>query len=106
MALIRIDEVVFEWDDLKAERNLHKHGVTFEESATAFKDELGRSKRDTVHSVDEDRFVLIGRSEAGRILTVIFVERGDRLRLISAREATPRERRERERRNKEGSMGR
>lgn len=106
MAVIKIDDVVFEWDDTKAERNLDKHGVTFEESATVFRDELGRIVADVPHSVEENRFVLIGRSVAGRILTVVYVERDERLRLISARTATSRERRELERRNEKGGVGR
>jgi uncharacterized DUF497 family protein len=105
MAVVTIGEVVFEWDDRKATANFEKHGVILEEAATVFRDPFGRSMLDTTHSEDENRFVLIGNSESSRILTVTFVEREDRLRLISAREATPRERRERERRNETGSMG-
>ena len=99
MAVVIIDDVVFEWDDQKSASNLAKHGVTFEESATIFRDELARSKSDTAHSVDEIRFLLIGNSQARRILIVVFVERGERLRLISARAATPNERGEYEQRS-------
>ena len=99
MAVVIIDDVVFEWDDRKAASNLAKHGVTFEESATVFRDELARLKSDTAHSVDEIRFLLIGNSQARRILTVVFVERGERLRLIGARAATPNERGEYEQRS-------
>lgn len=106
MAVVIVDDVVFDWDDQKAASNLEKHGVTFEESATVFRDELGRSSLDASHSIDEHRFVLIGSSEAGRISTVVSVERDQRLRIVSARTATPRERRERERRNEKSSLGR
>jgi uncharacterized DUF497 family protein len=105
MAVVTIGEVVFEWDDRKAIANFDKHGVIFEEAATVFRDPFGRTMLDRAHSQDENRFVLIGNSESSRILTVIFVEREDRLRLISARESTPKERRERERRNEKGTVG-
>ena len=64
-----MSELHFEWDKFKATANARKHGVTFEESATVFRDELGRSSMDASHSIDEYRFVLIGSSEAGRIST-------------------------------------
>jgi uncharacterized DUF497 family protein len=75
----------FEWDDIKAERNLRIHGVSFDEAITAFEDEHH-------HVFDDgsglDRFVLIGFSAAGRLLTVVHVERGERDRIISAWTAT------------------
>lgn len=86
----------FEWDPRKAARNLAKHGVSFEEAATVFGDPLGRIEDDPRHSVDEKRSVLLGLSGAGRLLAVMFVDRGEAIRLVSARRATPRERRDHE----------
>jgi uncharacterized DUF497 family protein len=88
----------FEWDPRKAEANLAKHGVIFEEAATVFGDPLGRIATDPRHSVGEERFVLLGVSRGHRFLAVMFAERGDGVRLISARPATRRERREYEER--------
>jgi uncharacterized DUF497 family protein len=82
----------FEWDSCKAANNVEKHGIAFEEAATAFGDLLGRIASDPRHSLDEDRWVLLGQSLRGRLLAVMFVERGDAIRLISARRATRRER--------------
>ncbi|MGH7717259.1 MAG: BrnT family toxin [Gemmatimonadaceae bacterium] len=84
----------FEWDPGKAEANAAKHGVTFEEAASAFADPLGRIVDDPRHSAGEDRFVLFGLSDRQRLLAVMFTERGERLRLISARPATRHERRD------------
>ena len=88
----------FEWDPRKAARNLAKHGVSFEEAATVFGDALGRIASDPRHSVEEERFVLLGLSRGRRLLAVMFAERGEAVRLISARPATRRERREYEER--------
>ena len=88
----------FQWDPEKAARNLAKHGVSFEDAATAFGDPLGRIESDPRHSVGEERSVLLGRSRGQRFLAVMFAERGEAIRLISARRATPRERREYEER--------
>jgi len=84
----------FEWDPQKAARNLAKHGVPFEEAATAFGDPLGRVASDPRHSVDEERFVLLGFSRRQRLLAIMFAERAQAIRIISARRATPRERRD------------
>lgn len=84
----------FEWDPLKAERNLAKHGVPFEETATAFGDPLGRITDDPRHSVDEEWFVLLGLSQQQHLLAVMFVEREEAIRIISARRPIPRERRD------------
>ena len=81
----------FEWDPQKAKRNLAKHGVPFEEAATVFGDPLGRITGDPRHSVDEERFVLLGLSQQQHLLAVMFPERGDAIRIISARRAIPRE---------------
>ena len=84
-----------EWDSAKARANLRKHGVSFEEAETAFLDDYALVLPDPDHSSsDEERLVLIGLSSALRVLLVIYCERerGDVLRLISARRATRSER--------------
>ena len=86
--------LTFEWDPQKAAANARKHGVTFDEAATAFGDPFGSVTDDPRHSVDERRQVLLGYSQANRLLAVMFTERGDRIRLISARTATRRERKD------------
>jgi uncharacterized protein len=85
--------LAFEWDADKAAANAQKHGVRFEEAATAFADPLSITVPDPDHSVGEDRYILIGRSLVSRLLVVVHLERGARVRLISARLATRRERR-------------
>jgi len=82
----------FEWDPKKAKRNLEKHDVAFEEAATAFADPQSLTDFDPDHSEDEDRLVLLGASHAGRLLVVVHTDRGDTIRMISARIATKRER--------------
>ncbi len=82
----------FEWDARKAEHNFRKHGISFEEAVTAFGDPQSIEIPDPDHSIAEERFVLIGCSAEGRLLVVVHIERGDRIRLISARCATRRER--------------
>ena len=84
----------FEWDPQKAAKNFAKHGVSFEEAESVFGDPLGRITDDLRHSVGEERYVLLGVSHAQRLLAVMFAERGEAIRLISARRATPRERRD------------
>jgi hypothetical protein len=91
----------FEWDPRKAARNLAKLVVSFEEAATVFGDPLGRIASDPRHSMEEERFVLLGLSRGRRFLAVMFAERGEAVRLISARRATLRERREYEERDRE-----
>jgi len=81
----------FEWDPEKAEANARKHGVSFLEAATAFGDPFAITIDDVRHSVNEERFALLGRSERGRLLVVMHTERGHAIRIISARPATPRE---------------
>lgn len=80
--------MTFEWDAGKAKANLRKHGVSFEEAKTVFGDPLGRIADDLRHSHQEDRFVLLGFSEHQRLLAVMFAERGEAIRIISARRAT------------------
>ena len=82
----------FEWDPRKAASNLTKHGVSFVEAVTVFRDPQARIVQDPRHSVGEERLAILGQSERGRLLSVMFTERGTRIRLISARKATRRER--------------
>lgn len=69
--------LTFEWDANKADRNLKKHGVSFEEASTVFADPLSVTIPDPSHSVDEDRFVATGTSHRRRQLVVVFTERGN-----------------------------
>lgn len=85
--------LIFGWDADKARMNLRKHGVSFGEASTVFADPLSLTIADPLHSTDEERFVTIGESSTGRVIVVVHTERGHALRLISARLATPRERR-------------
>ena len=82
----------FEWDPRKERANIGKHGVSFQEALSAFADPCSIEIPDPDHSADEERFVLIGRSHVHRLLVVVHTERGDRIRIISARLATRRER--------------
>jgi uncharacterized DUF497 family protein len=84
----------FEWDRDKAAANLEKHGVSFEEASTAFGDPLSLTVGDPDHADDEQRFVLLGLSFRGRLLVVAHTDRGDVVRIISARPATRREQRD------------
>ncbi len=84
--------LLFEWDPRKARKNLAVHRVSFDEASTAFRDPLSVTIEGPLHSEDEERFVLIGQSHRNRILVVVDTERGDRIRIISARVATNRER--------------
>ena len=86
----------FEWDDAKAASNLGKHGVSFQEATTAFADPLAALFDDPDHSHDETREILVGFSDRNRLLIVSFTERGERLRIISARIASASERRNHE----------
>ena len=86
--------LAFEWDEAKPKSNRRKHGVSFEEAATIFGDPLSLTIEDPAHPLGEERFVIIGESARGRRLVVVFTERGDRIRIISAREATSREARD------------
>ena len=82
----------FEWDPAKAESNRKKHGVGFEEAATAFRDPLSLTVPDPDHSVGEERFILVGVSFRNRLVVVAHAEDGDKIRIISARSATAAER--------------
>jgi uncharacterized DUF497 family protein len=84
----------FEWDDAKAELNERKHGVSFAEAMTVFGDPLSLTAYDPDHSDEEDRYITMGRSTGGLLLVVSHTDRGDKVRIISAREASRRERRD------------
>ncbi len=83
----------FEWDTVKAKSNSEKHGVSFSEAVTVFGDPLEVTIPDPDHSDGETRFLSLGCTEQGRLLVVSYTEREGRIRLISAREAVPKERR-------------
>lgn len=85
--------IKFEWDVAKAGANLKKHGVSFEEAQSVFYDEYAVQFFDEDHSLDEERFLLLGMSTGARLLLVCHCERdaGHVIRIISARKATPRE---------------
>ena len=85
--------LLFEWDPSKAERNKRIHGVSFDEACTTFGDPLSKTIGDPFHSEDEQRFVLIGQSVGRRVLVVVHSERDERIRVISARLASKKERR-------------
>lgn len=89
--------LLFEWEAGKARTNLRKHQVSFDHAATVFGDPLSLTIPDPVHSEDEARFLTLGRSASGTMLVVAHTDRADRVRLISARKAAPREIREYER---------
>ena len=82
-----------EWDPVKSATNLKKHGVSFEEAATALADTLSVTGPDPDHSERENRYVTFGTSSAGRLLVVSHTERGEVLQITSARTADRRERR-------------
>ena len=84
---------IFEWDPKKADGNLLKHGVSFAEATEAFGDPLSVNMPDPSHSREEERFVVLGLSQSGRLLVVSYAERGPRTRIISARLAGRSERR-------------
>ncbi len=85
--------MIFEGDPEKAELDQSKHGVTFDEAATIFEDYFYVDFYDPRHSVDEHRFLIIGESNQERLLIVSYTQRDDKIRIISARELTPQERR-------------
>ena len=89
----------FEWDENKARSNLAKHGVSFEEATTVFGDPLSLTIPDPAHSQAEDRFIVLGYSHQRKLLVVVHTERGDSIRIISARRASRRERKNHEESN-------
>jgi uncharacterized DUF497 family protein len=82
-----------EWDSRKALSNLQKHGIDFADAVVVLEDENAVTVQDTL-SAGETRYITVGLDAPGRVLTVVYTWRGDNLRLISARQATPRERRQ------------
>ena len=82
----------FEWDENKAAENFVKHGARFEDAMTVFGDPLTLTVEDAAHSSDEIRWVTVGQTASGELLVVFYVERGDTIRIISARSPTARER--------------
>jgi len=93
----------FEWDPEKAKKNYRKHNVSFEEAVTVFYDPLAATFDDPDHSLGEQRFITVGFSSHGRLLVVSHSERGESVRIISARRATARERRKHENQKKDRS---
>lgn len=81
----------FEWDPEKAAANEAKHGITFEEATSVFLDPLLENRLDDDHSANEERYTAIGFSQVGRLVLVTYTDRGDRIRIISARRPTRRE---------------
>lgn len=92
--------LLFEWDSNKAKKNLKIHGISFDEASTAFKDELSLTIYDPLHSTEEDRFILMGLSCKNRLLVVVHTEREDKIRIISARKATKKEKKDYEKNEK------
>lgn len=84
--------MLFDWDENKAKSNLDKHGISFDEAKSVFEDPLFLIFADIDHSINERRFIIMGESTQDRLLVVAYTERGDATRLISARLATPKER--------------
>lgn len=83
--------LTFEWNEKKADDNLRKHGVSFDEAKTVFNDPFSVTIYDPDHSSDEQRYIDIGLSSKGRLIVVSYSERGKRIRIISSREATKKE---------------
>ncbi len=86
--------LLFEWDTDKAKKNKIVHGVAFDEASTSFKDTLSLTIYDPLHSEEEERLILIGNSCKNRLLVIVHTERGDKIRIISARKATKKERKQ------------
>jgi uncharacterized DUF497 family protein len=91
--------VDFGWDTRKAAQNRRKHAISFHEAATVFGDPLTLTYRDPDHSIEEQRFITVGMSSAGRILMVAHADRGVRTGIISAGKTTRRERAQYEQEN-------
>lgn len=84
--------LAFEWDSRKARSNIAKHGVGFEEATTVFGDPSSLTIPDPAHSLMEERYVTMGRAFTGKLLVVVHTDRGDNIRIISARRASRGER--------------
>ncbi len=85
--------IPFEWDEEKAEINLKKHKIGFEEAKSVFGDPFSITVDDPDHSKEEQRFIDIGKSTSGKLLVVVYTERRSKIRIISCRKVTPVERR-------------
>jgi uncharacterized DUF497 family protein len=81
----------YEWDAQKARANLRKHGVEFADAVGVFADDLALTMPDEITAVDEQRFLTMGRDSMARVLVVAYTWRGGRIRVFSARRATPAE---------------
>ncbi len=86
--------MAYEWHPLKAAANLKKHGISFEEAVTALEDPLAVVTPDFAHSIEEQRFICFGLSDQNRLLAVAFTEQDAIIRIITAREVTPKERKQ------------
>ena len=86
--------MIYEWDGKKGKANQQKHGVSFEEAATIFLDPMALTFPDPHHSFEEEREITIGYSNTGKVIFMSHCPRGDRIRIISARKATRRERKQ------------
>ena len=93
-ATLEAHMLTFEWDANKDKQNLRKHGVSFAEASTVFGDPFSIVFEDPDHSKEEDRFLIAGHSYKDRLLIVSFTERENRIRIISARKMTARERKD------------
>lgn len=82
----------FEWSAEKAEKNIKKHNISFQEALTVFQDTLSLTYPDMDHSTNEDRYLIIGLSSFGNVLVIPHTFRNDKIRIISARKATKKER--------------
>ena len=89
-----MEKLIFEWDDHKNAVNKRKHGISFEEAKTVFFDEKAIEFDDPDHSIQEERFILLGLSQSLKVLVVCHCYRSDefKIRIISARKATRKER--------------
>lgn len=84
----------FEWDEEKARLNRNKHQVSFDEATTVFADQSSTTIADPDHSKTEQRYIIIGISNRGRMLVIVYTERRGKIRIISCRKATATERRQ------------
>ena len=86
--------LIFEWNENKANENLKKHGVSFDEAKTVFNDPFSVTIYDPDHSIDKDRYIDIGLSSKGRLIVVSYLEQDGKIRIISSRKATKKEKRD------------
>lgn len=86
--------MLFDWDKKKARANLRNHKISFQEAATVFGNPLSETFDDPDHSIEEQRFIIIGHSDGGKLLFVSHTDNGETIRIISAREVTNAERKQ------------